>query len=1208
MSEYAKYKIEKEVVSVDNGQTWTETGNQRHGEILGVFPTLADCEDTNCDLTKTELGMYSGMMPEYLCGDKTTVYNEWLPQGLVQEATFSGGLMGCNGYYDSAPAYLLDNTAVNCGTSTQIGSIKWTYREVGGVREKYYVIDWNSFDSGKGVVLGTKYNCCGCCYVGACVDILPQKLYPWVDNDNILMLKISHYKKQHCSEEWVLDSEELTNIILERWVVVGTDPSTGSRIWQHQIASSLYPPEVASAMTEHCQNVVSSWENVDDPIIESTYLEKWYDENTNIYNVAYLNCEEPIKIPRITISEWFDRESEENDELLGRIELIQNPNPSEAAVGGRIVNSKYFQYHYTAGTQSVQGVYQSFVNNVNLGTEEFPVIKSQSIDYSRYGEFEYNNIVDENDLNISTPITLKYWEAWISRTGDDGTSGITYNKVYSDKGGYITKIWSKDRDGNYLHYFEPTYYDYGWMPQEVKEQFDFGCLFDRATGINYDNGYDYIYKYHGNWYWDESASTNSATTMIVRNVSSFEPNNSMLDTLYLWSYYSEDNDGKTFNGVYVRSQSKISKLIVTDGFETLVSTNSNISLYKCAYSSNTINVVDFPSTVSSITYDYILGENVYIKNLKKIVFSSTTPPTITINQHWFWDMTQNGATLEPDFGIYVPNQSINAYYNVLPLYIRDYIRPMTEVDIDAKAKLTYSTNNSIYIKSDDTTVLKQSEVRGSGSYSNIIAAEVYNTQNTIGQSAFQSCSNMYSIYIPDTISTVEDNAFNGCNSLLSISFPSTFLNIGAGVFESTNPYPIVVNGNAYPSVITNSNMSGYTERVYANSDTFKIINKLTDNTYSVTVTSYTPTSIVSGDSGYYTVESIISCNVTSISQAAFTGKTYLTKVKYGYGTPKLTSIGNYAFSGCTALTSFDIPSGVTSLGSNLFSKCSSLTSVTIPYGVSEIPNAFVSECTSLRSVTIPNNIVSIGSGAFNKCGITSMTIPDSVTTLGYQSFQGCANLESFTFGNGVTTVEYGFFSGCTALSEVNLSSGITSLGSLIFRNCTSLTSFTIPSQVISIGDEVINTSGIQTLTINCTITGKTGHNVFYSTNLKTVNINSDSVYNGMFREMPVLETAIIGNTTQSINDNAFYRSNALKNVTIGSAVTSIGGNAFSYQSGRSSLETITCLATTPPSITYNTFGNLPTTCVIYVPATSVDTYKAAQYWSEQASKIQAIVE
>ena len=56
----------------------------------------------------------------------------------------------------------------------------------------------------------------------------------------------------------------------------------------------------------------------------------------------------------------------------------------------------------------------------------------------------------------------------------------------------------------------------------------------------------------------------------------------------------------------------------------------------------------------------------------------------------------------------------------------------------------------------------------------------------------------------------------------------------------------------------------------------------------------------------------------------------------------------------------------------------------------------------------------------------------------------------------------------------------------------------------------------------------------------------------------------------------------------------------------SSCVSFTIHAETPPTIANNTITGLKADCIIYVPAASVDAYKAAQYWSARASYIQAI--
>ena len=112
----------------------------------------------------------------------------------------------------------------------------------------------------------------------------------------------------------------------------------------------------------------------------------------------------------------------------------------------------------------------------------------------------------------------------------------------------------------------------------------------------------------------------------------------------------------------------------------------------------------------------------------------------------------------------------------------------------------------------------------------------------------------------------------------------------------------------------------------------------------------------------------------------------------------VTSIGDFAFRGCTGLTSITIPNSVTSIGYGAFYGCTGLTSITIPESVTSIGDFAFRGCTGLTSITIPNSVTSIGSGAFYGCtGLTSITIPDSVTSIVNHAFFGCSGLTSIEY-------------------------------------------------------------------------------------------------------------------------------------------------------------------------------------------------------------------
>ena len=258
----------------------------------------------------------------------------------------------------------------------------------------------------------------------------------------------------------------------------------------------------------------------------------------------------------------------------------------------------------------------------------------------------------------------------------------------------------------------------------------------------------------------------------------------------------------------------------------------------------------------------------------------------------------------------------------------------------------------------------------------------------------------------------------------------------------------------------------------------------------------------------------------------------------------VTSIGKNAFvydyDYCETLTSITIPDSATSIGDGAFYSCRSLTSVIIGKGVTSIGvNAF-DNCRSLTSVVIGNSVTSIGELAFCDCNaLTSITIPDSVTEIGELAFLNCSSLESVTFGDGID---------------------ISSFGDITFKNCPSLKSFY--GKYASIDNRCL-------------------------------------IFNGVLSAFAPagLTTYHIPNSVDRIIYYAFCDCNALTSITIPDSVFLIGDHAFS---DCNALTSIYCKATTPPTL-YSTFSD--NLINIYVPSSSVDTYKAANYWKNYADKI-----
>ena len=103
----------------------------------------------------------------------------------------------------------------------------------------------------------------------------------------------------------------------------------------------------------------------------------------------------------------------------------------------------------------------------------------------------------------------------------------------------------------------------------------------------------------------------------------------------------------------------------------------------------------------------------------------------------------------------------------------------------------------------------------------------------------------------------------------------------------------------------------------------------------------------------------------------FSSKTFTKVIFEG----DILSIGDYAFSSCSGLTSITIPTSVTTIGDSAFYRCSKLTSITIPTSVTTIGDYAFYWCSGLTNITIPTSVTTIGDSAFSLCSsLTSITV------------------------------------------------------------------------------------------------------------------------------------------------------------------------------------------------------------------------------------------
>ena len=302
--------------------------------------------------------------------------------------------------------------------------------------------------------------------------------------------------------------------------------------------------------------------------------------------------------------------------------------------------------------------------------------------------------------------------------------------------------------------------------------------------------------------------------------------------------------------------------------------------------------------------------------------------------------------------------------------------------------------------------------------SGLTSIEIPYSVTSIGEGAFYKCSGLTSIEIPNSVTSIGEWAFGYCTSLTSIEIPNSVTRIGDATFVYCSSLTDVVIGNSVTSI-------GKWAFGYCTSLTsIEIPNSVTSIGINAFANCSSLTSIVV-DAGNTKYDSRNECN--AIIETA--SNTLIAGCKNTIIPNSVTSIGDYAFSWCSSLTSIQIPYSVTSIGDEAFAQCSSLTSIVVDAGNSKYDsrndcNAIIETASNTliagcQNTIIPNSVTSIGDYAFNWCtSLTSIQIPYSVTSIGNYAFCYCPGLTDVVIGNSVTSIgDYAFYN-CESLTKI----------------------------------------------------------------------------------------------------------------------------------------------------------------------------------------------
>ena len=456
--------------------------------------------------------------------------------------------------------------------------------------------------------------------------------------------------------------------------------------------------------------------------------------------------------------------------------------------------------------------------------------------------------------------------------------------------------------------------------------------------------------------------------------------------------------------------------------------------------------------------------------------------------------------------------------------------------------------------------------------------------DSIGNYAFHNCQLNYLIMLNSSLKAIGDFSFYR-NQLEIVNIPASVEHIGVSAFQANNMTSLTLN-------------EGLTEiggAAFADNNIADVLLPSTLN--SIGVGAFASNKMN---------EIVIPDAVTSLGERAF-AYCPLTNITFGGGVKVLEpEVFLGALDNLQTLTVHD---GVEEIGDETFKGCYKLAQVELPSSLKRIGNnAFYS--TAIASLTTP---ASIGESAFENCyNLTSVTLLDGAEYVGPRAFRYDAALTEFTTGRSLKSIgDYAFFSApvrelttaanigtgafqnCDSLRSVIFLDGVETIGKAAFSHADSLETVVFPNTLVSIGDEAFQ-QNVNLRVINLPKgVKKIGKNAFYWC------VQAERIILSDLDTIPDEAFAYCGSYTKKIGELQIPKSVKcigrrtfiglpISKLSIGEAVDSIGKEAFA---DNNKISSIIAYPATAPRSAKDAFDYVPTTAVVTVPCSALESYR-----------------
>ena len=343
----------------------------------------------------------------------------------------------------------------------------------------------------------------------------------------------------------------------------------------------------------------------------------------------------------------------------------------------------------------------------------------------------------------------------------------------------------------------------------------------------------------------------------------------------------------------------------------------------------------------------------------------------------------------------------------------------------------------------------------------------------IGENAFANRAGVTSVTIPAWVTSIGKNAFANTPYLSSVTIEGgkfETLTIGEYAFAGcTSLTTLVINGGS-------SMDDGALEiGAYAFANNTKLATPtISENANITSIGAYA----FSGCSAISEV--VIQKTTTTIGEKAYAQCSNISKVSFAEGAN--VAFGSFVFEGCQKISSIALPSTITAFDGSVFAGCNNITEILVDadnpvlcsidgilYDKDVTTVLYCPKAKVVDFTTLPATVTKIGTAAFQaNPSLTAITIPAAITEIGEMAFKNCIGLTSVVFEGTNVVIGASAFEECRILETVTLPAGLTAVSEKAFY-LTKISSITIPETVASIGAYAFAKTDIAALTIPASV-------------------------------------------------------------------------------------------------------------------------------------------